>query len=84
VLQDEVTMISLHWRCEMWFDCVERKRSARFPCSVTAPSTFAAAQSFQAWLRVFIYTICMCVRIYVYLCMCVDMYISIYMHVRTD
>jgi len=27
VLQDVGTMKSLHWRCEMWFYCVERKRS---------------------------------------------------------
>jgi len=29
VLQDVGTMKSLHWRCEMWVDCVERKRSAQ-------------------------------------------------------
>ena len=29
VLQDVGTMKSLHWRCEMWVDCVERKRSAK-------------------------------------------------------
>jgi len=62
-------------------DCVERKRSAKLPWSATAPCTFAAAPSFQACLRVFIYTFCMCVFIYVYVCMCSDMYICIYMHV---
>ena len=42
VLQDVGTMKSLHWRCEMWLDCVERKRSAKLPWSATAPCTFAA------------------------------------------
>jgi len=58
----------------MWFDCVERKRSAKLPWSATTPCTFAAAPSFQACLRVFIYTFCMCVCIYVYVCICADMY----------
>jgi len=64
----------------MWFDCVERKRSAKLPWSATAPCTFAAASSFQACLRAFMCTFCMCVCIYVYVCMCADMYICIYMH----
>jgi len=81
VLQDVGTMKSLHWRCEMWLDCVERKRSAKLPWSATAPCTFAAAPSFQACLRVFIYTFCICVCINVYACMCADMYICKYMHV---
>jgi len=79
VFQEVGTMKSLHWRCEMWFDCVERKRRAKLPASVTAPRAFAAAPSFQACLRAFICTICMCVCIYVYMrtckyvciCMCV-------------
>jgi len=79
VLQDVGTMNFLHWRCEMWVDCVERKRSAKRPWSATAPCTFAAASSFQACLRACIF--CMCVCIYVYVCMCADMYISMYMHV---
>ena len=78
VLQDVGTMKSLRWRCEMWVDCVERKRSAKLPWSATAPCTFAAAPSFQACLRAFIYTFCMCVRLYVYVCMCADMYLYIY------
>ena len=81
VLQDVGTMKSLHWRCEMWVDCVERKRSAKLPWSATAPCTFAAAPSFQACLRAFHMYICMCVCIYVYVCMCADMYICMYMHV---
>jgi len=80
VLQDVGTTKSLHGRCEMWFDCVERKRSAKLPWSATAPCTFAAALSFQACLRAFIHTVCMCVCIYLYVCMCADIYISIYMH----
>jgi len=81
VLQDVGTTKSLHWRCEMWFNCVERKRSAKLPWSATAPCTFAAAPSFQACLRVFICTFCMCVCIYVYVCMYVEIYICIYVHV---
>jgi len=81
VLQKVGTMKSLHWRCEMWFDCVEPKRRAKLPLSTTAPRVFAATLLFQACLRAFICTFCMCVCIYVYVYMCVDMYICIYMHV---
>jgi len=81
VFQEVGTMKSLHWRCEMWFDCVERKRRAKLTASATAPRAFAAAPSFQACLRALIYTFCMCVCICVYVCICADMYICIYMHV---
>jgi len=81
VFQEVGTMKSLHWKCEMWFDCVEQKRCAKLLASATAPRAFAAAPSFQACLRAFIYTFCMCVCIYVYVCMRADMYICIYMHV---
>ena len=80
--QEAGTMQSLHWRCEMWFECVERKRRAKLPLSLTAPRAFAAAPSFQACLHAFICTFCMCVCIYVYVCMCSDMYLCINMHVR--
>jgi len=76
VSQEVGTMNSLHWRCEMWFDCVERKRRAGLPASATAPRAFAAA-----CLRALICTFCRCVCIYVYVCICADMYICIYMHV---
>ena len=79
--QEVGTMKSLHWRCEIWFDCVERKRRAGLPASALAPRAVAAAPSFQACLRACIYTFGMCVCIYVYVCMCVDKYICIYMHV---
>ena len=65
----------------MWFDCVERKRSAKLPSTATALCTFAVALSFQACLHAFIFTFCVCVCIYMYLCMCADMYICIHMHV---
>jgi len=74
-------MKSLYRRCKMWFNCVERKRYAKLPASATAPRGFAAAPLFQACLRAFICTFCLCVCIYVYECMCADMYICIYMHV---
>ena len=73
VLQDVNTVKSLHWRCKMWVDCVERKRSAKLPWSATAPCTFAGAPSFKACLCAFIYTFCTCVCIYAYVCMCADM-----------
>jgi len=78
VLRDVGTMKSLHWRCKMWFDCVERKRSAKLPWSATAPCTFAAAPSFQACLRAFIYNfVCVCV----YMCMCVCVQTCIYVYI---
>jgi len=68
---DVGTMKSLHWRCEMWLDCVEQKRSAKRPWSATAPCTFAAPPSFQACLRVFhMYILYVCVHkcVCVYVC----------------
>jgi len=81
LFQEVGTTKSLHGRCEMWLDCVERKRRAKLLASATAPCAFAAAPSFQACLRAFICIFCMSVCVYVYVCMCVDMYICIYMHV---
>jgi len=82
VFQEVGTVKSLHWRCEMWFDCIERKRRANLPASATAPRAFAAAPRplFQVCLRAFMCSFCMCMCIYVYVCMCADMYICIYMH----
>jgi len=40
VFQEMGTMKSLHWRFELWFDCVERKRRAKLPASATAPRAF--------------------------------------------
>ena len=80
VFQEVGTMKSLHWRCEMWFDCVE-KRLAKLPLSTTDLRAFAVTPSFQACLRAFICTFCMCVCICVYVFMCADMYVCIYMHV---
>ena len=83
VFQEVGTIKSLHWRYEMWFDCVEQKRrhGAKLPLSTTAPRAFAATPSFQACLRAFICKFGMCVCIYVYVCTCADMYVCIYMHV---
>jgi len=80
VLQDVRTMKSLHWRCEMWLDCVERERSAKLPWSATAVCTFAAAPSFQACLRAaafHMYILYVCVHrcVCVYVCGHVYMYI---------
>jgi len=93
VFQKVGTMKSLHWRCEIWFDCVERKRLAKLPLSTTALRTFAAAPSFQACLRAFICTFCMCVYIcvcvyvcghvnmYIYACVYVFVHLCVYTHV---
>ena len=78
MFQEVGTMKSLHWRCEMWFDCVERQRRAKLPLSTTTPRTIVTAPSFQACMRAFICKFCMCVCIYVYVCMCADMYICVY------
>jgi len=79
VLQDVGTMKSLHCRCEMWVDCVERKRSERLPWSTTAPCTFVAAPSFQACLRAFhMYILHVCVHICVCVYVCGDVYLYVY------
>jgi len=77
VFQEVGAMKSLHWRCETWFDCVERKRRAKLPASATAPRAFAAALSFQACLRAFICAFCMCM----YVCMCVCVRTCIYVYI---
>ena len=69
--QEVDTMKSLHWRCEIWFDCVERKRRAKLPASATAPRAFASAPLFQACLCAFICTFCICVCVYMCMCVCV-------------
>ena len=81
--QEVGTMKSLHWRCEMWFNCVERKRRAKLPASATAPRAFCcravvpgvhACVSYVHFVCVCVYMcICVCVWtcIYVYICMCV-------------
>jgi len=83
VFQEVGTMKSLHWRCEMWFDCVERKRLAKFPLSTTALRAFTATPSFQACLRAFICTFCMCghVYMYIYACVYVFVHLCVYTHV---
>ena len=90
VLQDVGTMKSLHWRCEMWVDCVERKRSVQLPWSVTAPSTFTVAPSLRAFHMYILYVcvyICVCVYVcghlylYVYACVYVFVHLCVYTHV---
>jgi len=95
VFQKVGTMKSLYWRCEMWFDCVERKRRAKIPASATAPCVFPAAPSFQACLRAFMCTflyvcvyICVCVYVcghvymYIYACVYVYLHVCVYTHVH--
>ena len=78
VFQEVGTLKFLHWRCELWFDCVERKRSALLlgPQRLLARS-LPRRRSRRACVRSYIHFVCVC--IYVYVCMCADMYIYIYM-----
>jgi len=62
----------------MWFDCVERKRSAKLPASASAPCAFAAAPSFQtcfACVHMYILYVCVYICVCVYVCGHVYMYI---------
>jgi len=81
VFQEVDTMKSLHWKCEMCLIASNERDVQNLTVSATAPRAFALAPLFQACLRVFICTFCMCVCIYVCVCMCADMYICICMHV---
>ena len=80
VFQEVGTMKSLHWRCEMWFDCVERKRLPKLSLSTTAPRAFAVTQN----VHVCVY-ICVCVYVYMYVCVyiCVCVYVCghVYMYI---
>ena len=89
MFQEEGTMKSLHWRCEMWFDCVERKRRAKLPASATAPAlvhgqvctlhrcvftpTYTSANTLAAGC------VHMCICIYV--CICMRMHMDAYVRV---
>jgi len=78
LFQEVGTMKSLYWRCEMWFNCVKRMRSAKLSASARAPRAFVTMLSFQACLRAFICTFCMCVCIY---CVCVYVCGHVYMYI---
>ena len=79
VFQEVGTMKFLLWRCEMWFDCVERKRHAELPASArllarSLPRRRSRHACVRSFVCVCVYMcICVCVRtcIYVYMCMCV-------------
>jgi len=78
VLQEVSTMKSLHWRCEMWFDCVERKRRTKLPASATAPRAFrcrAVIPGVLACVHMYISYVCVCMCVCVYVCGHVYMYI---------
>jgi len=78
VFQEVGTMKSLHWRCEMWFDCVERKRHAKLPASATAPRAFrccAVVPGVHACVHKYILYVCVCICACVYVCRHVYMYI---------
>jgi len=78
VFQEVGTMKFLHWKCEMWFDCVERKRRAKFPASATARSAFccrAVVPGVHACVHMYILYVCVCICVCVYVCGHVYMYI---------
>jgi len=85
VFQEVGTMKSLHWRCEMWFDCVERKRHAKLPASATAPRAFAAAPGVLACVHMYILYVCIYICVCVYVCghvyMCTYACVYVYVHV---
>jgi len=80
VFQEVGTMKSLPWRCEMWFDCVERKRRAKLPASATAPCTFrchAVVPGEHACVHMYILYVCVqCICVYA--CVCGQVYMYIY------
>ena len=71
VFQEVGTMKSLHWRCEMWFDCVERKRRAKLPASATAPRAVrcrTVVPGVHACVHMYILYVCVCICVCVYVC----------------
>jgi len=78
VFQEVGTMKSLHWRWDKWFNCVERKRCAKLPASVTAPRAFscrAVVPGVHTCVHMYILYVCVCISLCVYVCGHVYMYI---------
>jgi len=78
VFQEAGTIKSLHWRWEMWFDFVERKRRAKLPASATAPRACCCrtvVAGVHACVHMYILYVCVCVCVCVYVCRHVYMYI---------
>ena len=78
VSEDVGTMKSLHWRWEMWLDCVERKRRGKLPASATAPRAFCCRDvvpGILACVHMYILYVCVYICICVYVCGHVYMYI---------
>ena len=82
VFQEVGTMKSLHWSCEMWFDCVERKRHAKNSCVCNGSSrvSLPRRRSRRACVR-YMYILYVCVHICVCVYVCRHLYMYIYMHV---
>ena len=75
VFQEVGTMKFLLWRCEMWFDCVERKRHAELPASARLLArSLLRRRSRHARVRSYVHFACVCV----YMCMCVCVRTCIY------
>ena len=87
-------MKSLHWRCDMWFDCVEPKEtrkalslyngSLRVRCCVVVPGVLACVHMYILYVCVYI---CVCVYVcghvylYIYACVYVFVHLYVYTHV---
>jgi len=94
VFQEVGTMKSLHRRCEMWFDCVERKRraklhcvcngSSRVRCRAVVPGVLACVHMYILYVCVYI---CVCVYVcgnvymYIYACVCEFVHLCVYTRV---
>jgi len=78
VLQEVCTMKCLHWRCEMWLDCVARKRRAKLLASQRLLArSLLRRRSRLPCVRSYVYLCCVCV----YMCMCVCVQTCIYVYI---
>jgi len=75
LFQEVGTMKSLHWRCEMWFDCVEQKRRAKRLQRLLARS-LPRRRSRRACVHSYVHFVCVCV--YMCMCVCVRTFIFVY------
>jgi len=70
VFQEVGTMKSLRWRCEMCFDCVERKRVQSFlSLQRLLARSLPCRRSRRACVRSYVHFVCVCV--YMRMCVCV-------------
>ena len=71
-------MKSLHWRCEMWFDCVEQRDVQSFlSLQWLLTRSLQRRRSRRACVRSYVHFVCVCV----YMCMCVRVRTCIYVYI---